>query len=338
MRNSLKAFKITSLIIFMVKKVLITGGAGFIGTSLAKNLISKGLKVRLFDLIFTDRSFFQEQLGGSLEIEKVQGSILDRNALSNAMKGCNYVAHLAALVGVRRTELERIDCLDINILGTVNVLESCLKERIEKVLFSSSSEVYGETDGIPIKEDSSKNPVSIYAITKLAGEEYIRACAGRYGFKYSIVRLFNIYGPGQVADFVVPRFIKRVLNNEPPIVYGDGSQVRTFCFVEDVAEGISQALLNPNSDNQIFNIGNDKEPITMKDLAEKIIKVAKKDLKPKFIPLTESDRTPSREINKRIPSTDRARSLLNYNPSVSLEDGIKKVIESNHIIDSLFED
>lgn len=322
----------------MAKKVLITGGAGFIGNYVARNLLSKGLKIRLFDLEFTGDKIFIENKKEAVLIEKVQGSILDSNALCNAVRGCDYVVHMAAMVGVRRTELKRAECLNINILGTINVLEVCLKERVEKILFASSSEVYGETDGMPIKEEASKNPVSIYAVTKLASEEYIIAYGNRYGLKYSIIRFFNIYGPRQVAEFVIPRFVKKVLDNKPPIIYGDGSQIRAFCFVEDAAEGLVRALLHQNGDNQIFNIGNDKEPISMKDLAHKIIKIAGKDLEPDFISMSESDRYSSREIKRRVPCIDRARSLLNYEPIVCLEDGIKKIIETKDIIKPEFED
>jgi len=321
----------------MAKKVLITGGGGFIGTVLAKNLKSKGLEIRLFDLDFTNHKLLCEKLGDFPQVERVTGSILDSNALCNAMRGCNYVVHLAAMLGVRRTEMKRVECLNINILGTINVLEACLKERVEKILFTSSSEVYGEIEGLPVKEESPKNPVSIYAITKLAGEEYVKAYADRYGLEYSIVRFFNVYGPGQVAEFVMPRFIKRVLENKPPIIYGDGSQIRSFCFVEDAVEGAVRALLNPIGDNQILNIGNDKEPISMKDLANKIIKISGKKIEPEFIPMVESDRQSSREIRRRIPCIDKARKLLDYEPKVSLEEGIKKIIETNCIIKTWFE-
>ncbi len=311
---------------FVAQKVLITGGGGFIGTSIAKNLVAKGLEVRLFDVDFSR--------GNYPEVEKVTGSVLNVGALYNAARGCNYVVHLAAMLGVRRTEEKRIECLNINILGTINVLEACLKEKVEKILFSSSSEIYGEVSGPPVEEDSQKHPVSVYAITKLAGEEYLKAYQVRYGLKYSIVRFFNVYGPGQVAEFVMPRFIKRVLDNKPPVIYGEGSQIRAFCFVEDAVEGASRALLAPEGDNQIFNIGNDKEPITMKDLAHKIIALSGKKLEPEYVPMDESDRQSEREIKRRIPCIDKARDLLEYEPRFSLEQGIKKVMDSDSIVET----
>lgn len=321
----------------MTKKILITGGAGFIGTALARNLVAKGLKVRLFDLDFTNHHLLCQKKGNFPKVERIQGSILDSNALCNAIRGCDYVAHLAAMLGVRKTEMRRIECLNINILGTINVLEACLKEKVEKILFASSSEVYGEIEGLPVKEDSSKNPVSIYAVTKLAGEEYVKGYGDRYRLKYSIVRFFNVYGPGQVAEFVMPRFIKKVLEDKPPVIYGDGSQIRAFCFVEDAVEGAVKALIDQNGENQIFNIGNDKEPISVKNLANKIIKNSGKNLKPEFVPMSESDRQSSREIKRRIPCIDKARNLLNYEPKFSLEEGIKKIMDINCIIETWFE-
>lgn len=321
----------------MPKKVLITGGAGFIGTFLAKNLAAKGLEVRLFDLDFTNHNLLCQKLKDFPKVERIKGSILDSNAICNALKGCDYVVHLAAMLGVRRTEMMRIECLNINILGTINVLEACLKEKIEKIVFSSSSEVYGEIEGLPVREDSPKNPVSIYAVTKLAGEEYLKAYSERYGLKYSIVRFFNVYGPGQVAEFVMPRFVKRVLENKSPVIYGDGSQIRSFCFVEDAVEGMARSLLDSKGDSQIFNIGNDNEPISMKDLADKIIKISGRKLKPEFISMSESDRQSSREIKRRIPCIDKARNFLNYSPKFSLEDGVKKIMDINCIIETWIE-
>ncbi len=318
----------------MAQKVLITGGGGFIGTSMARNLVAKGLEVRLFDVDFTRHDQLCKKLGNCPKVEKVRGSVLDTTAVCNAARGCEYVIHLAAMLGVKNTELKRIECLNINILGTVNVLEASVKEKVKKILLSSSSEIFGEVSGPPVKEDSPKNPMSIYAVTKLAGEEYFKAYEARYGLKYSIVRFFNVYGPGQVAQFVMPRFIKNVLDNKSPVVYGEGSQIRSFCFVDDAVEGAAKALLADVGDNQTFNIGNDREPIAMKDLAEKIIAISGKNVKSAFVPMAESDRKPEREIQRRIPCIDKAKEVLGYEPQFSLAYGIKKVIDVNCIVET----
>lgn len=319
---------------FSGKKVLITGGGGFIGTHIAINLAKKGFKIRLFDLNFNNFDVLSKKLGYSLEAEKVIGNVLDEDALVNAVKGCDYVVHAAAMLGVKNTELKRLECLNINILGTINVLEACVKGKVSRIIFTSSSEVYGEPIECPIKENDPKSPVSLYGVSKIAGEEYIKAYHVKYRLDFSIVRFFNVYGPGQVAEFVMPRFIKNVLNNEQPVVYGSGSQVRTFCFVEDAAEGVSKVITEKNGLNQIFNIGNDEGSISIKDLAEKIIKISGKDLKPKFVDMEDSDREASREIQRRIPLIYQARQMLNYQPKFSLEQGIKKVIETGCIFDT----
>lgn len=318
----------------MAKKVLITGGGGFIGTALAKNLASKGLEVRLFDVDFSRHLELCKKLGDYPKVERIRGSVLDATAVCNAVKGCDYVAHLAAMLGVKNTEAKRLECLNINILGTINVLEACVKEKVEKILLSSSSEVFGEVSGPPVTEDSPKNPVSVYGVTKLAGEEYVRAYTERYGLKHAIVRFFSVYGPGQVAQFVMPRFIKNVLENKAPMVYGDGSQIRSFCFVEDAVQGAVKALLLEAGDNQTFNIGNNKEPITVKDLAYKVIEISGKTLEPEYIAFEESDRRAEREIQRRVLSIDKARNVLGYEPQFSLDQGIKKIIDTNFIADT----
>ncbi|MDP3883036.1 MAG: SDR family NAD(P)-dependent oxidoreductase [Candidatus Staskawiczbacteria bacterium] len=319
---------------FSGKRVLITGGAGFIGSHIAANLDKKGFRIRLFDLNFKNFDALSKKLEYNLEPQKVIGSVLDTISLREAVRGCDYVVHAAAMLGVRNTENKKLECLDVNILGTINVLDACVKENVKRIVFTSSSEVYGEPIECPIRETNSTSPVSLYGVSKLAGEEYIKAYQAKHRLDYSIVRFFNVYGPGQVAEFVMPRFIKNVLNNEPPIVYGEGSQVRAFCFVEDAAEGVSRVLTEGNGKNQIFNIGNDEESISMKDLAEKVIKISGKNLQPRFVAMQDSDREESREIQKRIPTIYQARQLLKYKPIFSLDVGIKKVIDKGCIFDT----
>ena len=312
---------------FNDKRVLITGGGGFIGSHIAANLEKKGFKIRLFDLNFDNLDTLCKKLGYCSKAEKVVGNILDTISLASAVEGCDYVVHAAAMLGVKNTEQKSLECLNVNILGAINILEACVKEGVKRIIFTSSSEVYGEPVECPIKETNSTSPVSLYGVSKLAGEEYMKAYQKKYGF-------FNVYGPGQVAEFVMPRFIKNVLNNEPPVVYGSGNQIRAFCFVEDAAEGVSQVLTEGNGKNQIFNIGNDEESISMKDLAEKVIKISGKDLKPQFASMRDSDREESREIHRRIPTIYQARQLLKYKPQFSLEQGIRKVIEADCIFDT----
>lgn len=314
------------------KRILITGGGGFIGSAMVRSLVKQGLKVRAFDLPV---QLSKNQLPKDAEIYK--GSILDKNDVTNALHGCDYVIHLAAMLGVKRTEMKRLDTLNVNILGTINILDECIKEKIKKVVFTSSSEVYGDQTKIPISEENHLHPKSIYAVTKLAGEEYIRAYKDRYGLEYTIVRFFNVYGPRQVAEFVMPRFIRWTLDNEPPKIYGNGDQIRSFCYVDDIVKGTILALINKNANSEIINIGNDKEPISIRDLAYKVISLAQKELEPEYLDIDNSDRTAEREILRRIPDISKARQVLGYEPDVPLSVGILKVMEYRNIEKTWFD-
>ena len=316
---------------FKDKLILVTGGGGFIGSSMVSFLVKQGLKVRVFDL---SEQILKNPPPEEAEIYK--GSVLDTNDVTNAMHGCDYVIHLAAMLGVKRTEMKRLDTLNVNILGTINVLEGCIKEKIKKIVFASSSEVYGDQMKIPISEENPLHPKSVYAVTKLAGEEYVKAYKNRYGLEYTIVRFFNVYGQGQVAEFVMPRFIKCVLDNkpQPPKIYDKGDQIRSFCYVDDIVKGTFLALINKKANSEIINIGNDKEPISIRDLAYKVISLAQKDLEPEYVAIDDSDRSAEREILRRIPDISKAKTVLGYEPEIPLSVGILKVMEHRNIEES----
>jgi UDP-glucose 4-epimerase len=302
----------------MKSRVLITGGAGFIGSKIAEICHKKGMRVRITDLFPPKHKYFHESL---------EASILDPYEISRAARGCDYVVHAAAALGVNRTETRRLKCLYINIQGTVNVLEAAVKEKVKKVLFLSSSEVYGNQDLDYYREDSPVMPISNYAITKLAGEEYLRAYKGSYGLDYSVVRCFNVYGENQKEEFVVPIFARRIAKGESPLIYGDGTQKRSFCHVEDAARGAVMALLSKKGSGRVFNIGNNTEPISMADLAHRMIALSGKKIKPKFVTYAASDREAKREIFRRVPSIENAKKVLGYKPIVSLNEGLTRVLK-----------
>jgi len=308
-------------------KVLVTGGNGLIGKSVVNILLQKDISVRSMDLA-------KNNVKG---IEHFVGSILDVNNVNQAVRGCDAVIHLAAKLGVKRTETHRLETLNLNIQGTVNVLEACVKNNVNKVIFTSSSEVYGDQNVDLISETCHRNPKSIYGVTKLAAEEYLQAYNSYYDLDYTILRYFNVYGPGQVAEFVLPRFIKAVMESKSPIIYGDGSQIRSFCYVEDIARGTLLALLSKKANSEVFNLGNDGDKITILETAKKVIEISRKNLTPRLIPFNDADRTVGRDIKKRIPDISKARKVLDYEPEVFLEEGIKKVMEAGKILESWIE-
>ena len=310
------------------KKVLVTGGAGCIGMAVCKELRKRNIDVVLFDL-FEQINVVKNNIPNGVEL--YYGSILDESSLREAIKGCDAIIHLAAYLGVRRTELNSLRCLDININGTKKVLDAGITQGIKKIIFASSSEVYGEPLKNPIKETDITQGKTIYAISKLAGEELTKAYHKEYeNLNFTILRYFNTYGPFQIAQFVIPKFIRNVLDGKEPIVYGDGLQERSYNFSSDTATGTVNALFSKKADSEIMNIGNSKSLITLRELANLVIKVSKNQKKLKIKinnSFKKTDRSESREIFKRYCSTDKAKRIINYEPKVSLEEGIKKIID-----------
>lgn len=303
-------------------KILITGGAGCIGIQVAKILKEFKYDFKVFDL------------GEQIERNKIflkgfqtySGSILDTNSIIEASEDCTHVIHLAAFLGVRRTEDNKLKCLDVNINGTKNILEAiCRNKKIKKIIFASSSEVYGEPLTNPISENAITQGKTIYAISKLAGEEYIKSYCEKYPhLKYTILRYFNTYGPGQVAQFVIPKFIKMVQENQTPIINGDGKQMRSYCYSKDTAEATILSTISNKTNGRVLNIGNSEEKISIIELAQRIIKISRKDLKLNVNNFF-YDRKPNREINVRYCSSDLAYKLLKFKPKISLNKGLKLV-------------
>lgn len=301
-------------------KILVTGGCGMIGSYMVEKLLSLGHEVRILDL--KEQVLKAKHMPKNIEI--FQGNILKMDDIEKAARDSEMVVHMAAMLGVGNVEENQLKTLDVDLLGTRNVLEACRKNDAKKILFTSSSEVYGEPQKVPISETDVLVPRSSYGIAKQASEEYVKSFYKAYGLRYIIVRYFNIYGPRQSLDFVLPKFVKQALDKKPLTISGDGQQVRAFSHVLDAVNGTSLALFNSN--NEIFNIGNDKEPITMKELAERIIRHTGSNSEIVSIPMEKSDRSANREIYKRIPDISKARKMLGYEPKISLDEGIKTMI------------
>lgn len=330
---------------YKFKKVLVTGGGGCIGIAVCNELSKRNINCVLFDL-YEQISIIEDQIPKNTEI--YYGSILDDSSIREAIRGCDAIIHLAAYLGVRRTEANSLRCLEININGTNNLLNIAVASNIRKIVFASSSEVYGEPLNNPVTENEITQGKTVYAISKLAGEELIKSYASEYQFKYSILRYFNTYGPYQVAQFVIPKFLRNVLNDKPPVIYGDGKQERSFNYVDDTARATVDTLLIQGSDGETMNIGNSNALISLLDLGKLIIELCNKSnnldvlIKNTF---NESDRNKNREIYKRYCCTEKAKKIIGYQPSTTLNEGLKKVIkvgilqpkwatsERNYIID-----
>ena len=308
------------------KTVFITGGAGCIGLALVNYLVKKNYSVKLFDLpdqIEISKKFINNK------VKLIPGSILDKSSMISSIDKKDIVVHLAASLGVRNTEENNYRCYQINVRGTENVLDICLQKGIKKFIYASSSEVYGEPLTNPISEEFKTYPKSIYAQTKLMGEGLVKSYNQMdKNFKYIIFRFFNTYGKNQVAQFVLPRFINAAKKNEPLIINGKGNQIRGYCNSIDVAKGIEKGFSNKVC-NEIINLGNSQDLVTLKQLAKIVIKSSKSSSKIKFDKKFEdTDRESSREIYRRYCSTNKARKLLKFKPTINLKTGITELVNS----------
>ncbi len=291
-------------------KIIVTGGNGFIGHTLVRHLLDEGHQVKVIDI--KPITFSHSNL------EFIRKSVLED--LRWEMRDCDLVYHLAAELGVVNSDKRPLNTLSVNIDGTVNVFKCALGTSVKKIVYTSSSEVYGEPREVPLKESSQKSPVSIYGVSKLTAEMYAYGYVKEHGLNINPVRLFNVYGPGQGFEWVAPIFIQKVLKNEPPELFGDGSQVRCFTYISDVVSGIT-TVMEKGSKGEAYNIAN-TDRITMKELAELIIKVSGKNLKPKIVGFGKETRTREREIMVRIPSNEKLMSL-GWKPEIDINKGIE---------------
>ena len=321
----------------MEMKVLITGGIGCIGLALAKKLKKKRINFICYDL---PEKIIQLQSMGIDPPPYIAGSILDRTLLENSMKKITHVIHLAAHLGVSRTEIQKKICLDVNIIGSKNVIETADAFGVSNFINASSSEVYGRPSKKKITEDDSTQGFSVYAISKLASEELLKAQVqispnGLVGYN---LRLFNTFGPFQVAQFAIPKFLSAVQNKNKIIINGNVKQIRSYCYVDDTVEAIFKCLIKKPKKNEIItlNIGNPNNQINLLNLAKKIIELSGENLKNIKVlgNFKNTDRIENREINYRVCSIEKAKKLINFKPKVSLESGIFKILNDFNIISS----
>lgn len=303
----------------MSSVILITGGAGNVASALAKKLAeNKSNFIVIIDNLSTGSL---SKVPQAENVKFIKANVNNYNDIVPVFGRYNfdYVFHYAAVVGVKRTLENPIMVLD-DIEGIKNILSLSKNSGVKRVFYSSSSEVYGEPFEIPQNEQTTPlNSRLPYAIVKNVGEAFFRSYYHEYGLEYTIFRFFNTYGPNQSEDFVVPRFLKAALKNEPIYIYGDGLQTRSFCYVDDNIDTCISAMNNKSCLNDVLNIGSDKE-MTILDLAKIIISTSKSKSEIIFLPpLVEGDMT------RRCPDTSKMKLVLGKE-LISLEEGLQKLI------------
>ena len=314
-------------------KVLITGGAGFIGSHLADELIKAGDEVTVLDDLSTGRFENIEHLDGNKSFNFVEDTILHEDLVDKLVEKIDVVYHLAAAVGVDLIVKKPLESLVTNIKGSEIVLEMVHRYH-KKVLITSTSEIYGKNTNGPLKEDDDRilgSPLksrwsysTAKAVDEMLAYEYWR----QKKVPTVIVRLFNTVGPRQTGAYgmVVPRFVTQALKNEDITVYGDGKQSRCFLHVKNVVTALTKLMNNEKAVGNVFNIGSQEE-ITIEELAKKIIKIAKSSSKIVYIPYDKAYEEGFEDMQRRVPDTTKAKAAIGFKPTMDLEGIIKDVIE-----------
>lgn len=305
---------------FVGKRVLVTGGAGFVGSNLASRLVDIGAHVVVLDNFFTG---YKENLAG-LPVELVEGDVEDPLLVRRLVSSVEYVFHLAVRNIIVSTK-EPVKDFTTNVGGTINVLEACLaeKSRIKRLVYTSSVSVYGNARYLPVNEDDPKIILNPYAAGKLSAENYCMAYFETYGLPVSIVRYSNVYGPNQRPENpycgVISKFISNALAGAPLRIYGDGEQTRDFTYVDDAVEAtIRAALVSPGL---VFNVGSGVET-SINTLARLIIEETGSQSEIQYVDKRDID-----DVRRRVVNIELARHFLRWSPMVSLRDGIRRTVE-----------
>ncbi|MBD3280480.1 NAD-dependent epimerase/dehydratase family protein [Candidatus Dojkabacteria bacterium] len=301
-------------------KILVTGGAGFIGSHVVDEVLSRDLSVAVIDDFSTGRR--ANIAHASAEFELHEKSILDRSSLDKILIGADAAIHLAAIPSVPRSTKDPLVTNDVNVTGTMNVLDAARHAGIRRVVLASSSSVYGDSPTLPKREDMVPNPKSFYAAHKLQLEHYARLSWELYGLETVALRYFNVYGPRQNpnGDYaaVIPKFLTRMLRGERPIIYGDGTTSRDFTYVSDVAKATVDACFAPDAAGKAINIARG-EQISLNEL----VGVMNECLGTSFDPIHEDFR--QGDVKHSRADINRAKQLLEYRPDITIGEGMRRV-------------
>jgi len=306
------------------EKVLVTGGAGFIGSHIVDELLADGLEVSVLDDLSSGKMKNMEKHLNGKNFQFMKGDIRDERTAKQAVNDVDAVFHEAALVSVTRSVENPLLTNEVNVAGTLNLLKASSDASVKRFIYASSSSVYGETETLPKKETVPTRPISPYAASKLAAENYCKAFYKVYGLETVSIRYFNVYGPRQTYgpySGVITIFINRLLNDEPPIIYGDGMQTRDFTDVQDAVQASLLSLNCKNAVGEEFNVATGQQT-TINQLAQTLLNLAgKTSLQP-----IHAEPRPG-DIKHSYADISKAKKILGYEPKITLKEGLNKLIE-----------
>lgn len=305
------------------RKILVTGGAGFIGSNLVEKLLQKKAMVIVFDNLSTGRKENIKNFLNKPNFRFIKGDLRDQKAVERVVKKVDFIFHQAAVPSVARSILDPKTSFDSNVIGTINLFNAAKKYGIKKIVYASSSSIYGLTKTLPKKEEMPPNPISPYALSKYTGEKLSQIFSKIFGLPTVCLRYFNVFGPKQNPHSeyaaVIPKFIFALLNNESPVIYGDGKQTRDFTYVENVVEANLKAFYSKFNKGEIFNIACG-QPISLLKFFDKLNEIFSKNIKPRFAKERPGD------IRHSFADISKAKKMLDYHPKISFEGGLKKTI------------
>ena len=303
-------------------RFLVTGGAGFIGSNITRQLIEDGHDVRILDNFSTGKKENIADLTDKIDL--IEGDIQDITTVKGSVKDIDYILHQAAFPSVVRSVKDPISTNNVNINGTLNILIAARDEGIKRVVCASSSSAYGDTPTLPKNENMKPNPLSPYAVTKLVGEYYCRVFFKIYGVETVSLRYFNIFGPSQDPGSqyaaVIPIFINALIKGEPPPIFGDGDQSRDFTYVDNAVRANIDACFAGNVGGEVFNIACG-ESFTLNQLLDKLNEIMGTEVKPNYLSPRKGD------IRHSLADISKGKSLLGYNPEINFHEGLKRTVE-----------
>jgi len=302
--------------------ILVAGGAGFIGSHIVDRLIEQDIEVVVLDSLYSGKMENLANHKGNKNYQFVRGDIRNHRTVKRVIKDVDAVFNEAAIVGIPRSTENPILANDVNVGGTLALLEACLESNVTRFVQASSASIYGDTETLPIEETFCPNPVSPYAVAELASENYARVFHSIYGLETVCLRYFNVYGPRQspnVHSGVIPIFMSQLIDNKQPTIFGNGKQTRDFVYVEDVVEANMLAITKKKAAGETFNIATGV-PSSLNDLARNLQnEMTKQHLKPIYKPSRKGD------VRFSYASIEKARRVLGYEPRYDLRRGIAKL-------------